>query len=198
MSIEPSTDNCYNYLINDLIKPRGLNETTSRSIEFNSSESQIPSEHLIKFKLVKQKLKYLLTKKLSYFVEQQKKATKVIEVNEKLGNRILKNLEQSGSLSTVEMDKYKLLVSESDVINNLLLKLGNKLATIENSIQIVELKHLQYTKYEAINYCSEMSPECVKEIVSYCSSLNYLWCYKFTDKIEKFKKNYYLITFNIY
>jgi len=126
----------------------------------------MPSERMIKYKLVKQKLRHLLVKKLAYLSEQQKKANKVIELNEKLGARILKNLEQSTGLSQIELDKYKLLVTESDVINNLLLKLCNKLATIENSIQIIELKHLQWTKYEVgSSYSgSEMSGESTKEL----------------------------------
>ena len=69
-------------------------------------------------------------------------------------------------LTTVELDKYKLLVSESDVINNLLLKLGNKLATIDNSVQIIELKHLQYTKYDSINYCNDLNSQYTKQLVS--------------------------------
>ncbi len=48
-------------------------------------------------------------------------------------------MEQNSHLTKMEFDKYKLLVSESDVINNLLIKLSNKLATIDNSIQIIEL-----------------------------------------------------------
>lgn len=79
--------------------------------------------------------------------------------------KILKNLEQS-KLTTVELDKYKLLVSESDVINNLLIKLGNKLATIDNSMQIIELKHLQYTKYDSINYCTHLDSQYTKQLVS--------------------------------
>ena len=58
-------------------------------------------------------------------------------------------------MSTLELDKYKLLVSESDVINNLMIKLCSKLATIENSIQIIELKHLD-----------DCSDESNKEIVA--------------------------------
>ncbi len=156
------TDNCYNYVINSLINN---NENRVSATAFEDS-TQMPSERMIKYKLVKQKLRHLLVKKLAYLSEQQKKANKVIELNEKLGARILKNLEQSTGLSQIELDKYKLLVTESDVINNLLLKLCNKLATIENSIQIIELKHLQWTKYEVgSSYSgSEMSGESTKEL----------------------------------
>ncbi len=142
-----TTDNCYNYFINSLIK---------NTSDFED-DSQIPSERGIKYKLIKQKLRHLLGKKLSYLRDQQKKTNRLIELNEKLGGRILKSLDQR--LTQIEQDKYKLLVSESDVINNLLLKLCNKLATIENSVQMIELKQLE------LNGCGGgMSGDVVKEL----------------------------------
>lgn len=45
-------------------------------------------------------------------------------------------------MSSLEMEKFKLLVNESDVIMNLLLKLCNKIAQTENSIQIMQLVDL--------------------------------------------------------
>ena len=62
----------------------------------------------------------------------------------------MKGLEQMTDMSTLELDKYKLLVSESDVINNLMIKLCSKLATIENSIDIIELKNLDHYSAESI------------------------------------------------
>ena len=64
------------------------------------------------------------------------------DLNEKTGNRILQSLEEKSKLTLLELDKYKLLVSETDVIMNLLLKLCNKLANTENLIQ---LKQIQLT-----------------------------------------------------
>ena len=131
----------------------------------SSSSNKIQSDRAIKFDLIKEKIKYLLAKKLNYFIEQQKKTSKLTELNEKLGNKILKNLEQNSQLTKLELDKYKLLVNESDVINNLLFKLSNKLGTIENSIQIVELKHLQSSKYDTFSSCCvELGAEATKEL----------------------------------
>ena len=45
-------------------------------------------------------------------------------------------MEQSSNVTSIELDKYKLLVSESDVIVNLLLKLSHKMANAENSIKL--------------------------------------------------------------
>ncbi len=45
-------------------------------------------------------------------------------------------MEQSPNVTSIELDKYKLLVSESDVIVNLLLKLSHKMANAENSIKL--------------------------------------------------------------
>ena len=155
-----ASENCYNYLINDLIS-MGNDNSGNRNMDVD----KIKSDMSIKFDLVKEKTKYLLVKKLNYFLQQQNKTSRIIELNEKLGNKILKNLEQNTSLSTIELDKYKLLVSESDVINNLLFKLSNKLATIENSIQIIELKHLQNSKYGNFDGCYvELKAEAIKEL----------------------------------
>lgn len=48
-------------------------------------------------------------------------------------------MENEAKMSSLEMEKFKLLVNESDVIMNLLLKLCNKIAQTENSIQIMQL-----------------------------------------------------------
>ena len=51
----------------------------------------------------------------------------------------MKTLELQSNVTPVELEKYKLLVNESDVINNLILKLCNKLANAENSINWINL-----------------------------------------------------------
>ena len=56
---------------------------------------------------------------------------------ETLIEKILRILEQSSNVTSIELDKYKLLVSESDVIVNLLLKLSHKMANAENSIKLI-------------------------------------------------------------
>lgn len=55
----------------------------------------------------------------------------------------MSSLEKKENITTFELDKFKLLVNESDVINNLLIKLENKLALTQNSIQVLLIKQLQ-------------------------------------------------------
>ena len=106
----------------------------------------------------------LLASKLDYFNEQLILNVTSGELNEKLGKKILGWLEakpanssssssSSGpttttattttTLSRLELDKYKLLVSETDVIAQLLLRLCSKLANTDNLIQIMQLKRMQ-------------------------------------------------------
>lgn len=49
-------------------------------------------------------------------------------------------MEDNSKASSFELEKYKLLVNESDVITNLMIKLCNKLANTENLIKIMQLK----------------------------------------------------------
>ena len=56
---------------------------------------------------------------------------------------MLNLLEKEVKVTTFELDKYKLLVNESDVMNNLLLKLDNKMANTQNSMQIMQLKQIK-------------------------------------------------------
>ena len=131
--IDQTNNNCYNHLINNLI---------SRNKELINIKTDMNQTNMNQFDLDKQNLKYFIIKKINYFVKNYNKTLKEIESNNDLGNRILKNLENLKA-TPLELDKYKLLVNESDVINNLLLKLCNKLANTENSIQIISLKQMQ-------------------------------------------------------
>jgi hypothetical protein len=54
--------------------------------------------------------------------------------------QIRQDLEEKERVTAIELDKYKLLVDESDVITNLLLKLCHKLANTENLINFMQLK----------------------------------------------------------
>lgn len=58
-------------------------------------------------------------------------------------------LEKEASATPSELDKYKLLVNESDVINNLLLKLDNKLSSMQNSMQVLQLKQFYLKNHSA-------------------------------------------------
>ncbi|CAF0761485.1 unnamed protein product [Brachionus calyciflorus] len=93
------------------------------------------------FDLLKSKLILFTLYKLQYFNDELRLVQRAIELNDKLGQKILKELETESEISTMELEKYKLLVSESDVITNLLLKLCNKIAHTENSIQLLQLAY---------------------------------------------------------
>lgn len=73
-------------------------------------------------------------------------------------------MENNSNISSLELDKYKLLVNESDVITNLLLKLCNKIANTENSIQLMQLKQMSLNmNNQTIQNSNDLSNE---EIVS--------------------------------
>jgi hypothetical protein len=77
-------------------------------------------------------------------------------------------LENEFKVERFELDKYKLLINENDVINNLLLKLCNKLANTFNSLSILKLKSScdQNDQEESIiNNGDEMNTNFKEEIV---------------------------------
>jgi len=160
-AIESTNNNdCYNHLFHDLI----------------STKETANLEQSNEFELDKNKLKSFIHKKISFYVKYLGKTLSKIEANNDLGKKILGLLEQNLNITCLELDKYKLLVSEIDVINNLLLKLCNKLANTENSIQIMQLKQMQdinqnliddfiTQKFDSIPLVS--IPESNEEIVSF-------------------------------
>ena len=84
-------------------------------------------------------LRCFVNSKLKYLDEESKRVQASIGENERVGVRILKQLEDNLNVTLLELDKYKLLVSESDVIAGLLLKLCNKMAMLENVIECMGL-----------------------------------------------------------
>lgn len=61
----------------------------------------------------------------------------------KKSKNLLSSLKKKENITKFELNKCKLLINESDVINNLLIKLDNKLALTQNSIQVMLMKQLQ-------------------------------------------------------
>jgi len=84
---------------------------------------------------------HLLNFKLNFLNSELILITNSIESNEKLGQMILSELEKKAT--SIELEKYKLLVNESDVITNLLIKLCNKLANTENLMSLMQMKQNQ-------------------------------------------------------
>lgn len=72
-------------------------------------------------------------------------------------------------MSSLEMEKFKLLVNESDVLTNLLLKLCNKIAHTENTIQIIQLVDLNSNLINEIE--SLDSKLATEEVVSFVNIL---------------------------
>jgi hypothetical protein len=97
-------------------------------------------EDQLDFGQIKQRLKRLLAKKMIFLNEQLAVNQSSNDLNETVGAGLLKALSDSANLTPVELDKYKLLVNETDVIVNLLLKLCNKLAHTENLIQLKQIQ----------------------------------------------------------
>ncbi len=151
---DPIADDLALYLDNlhESLKLQG--GSTANSPDFNLSmlyellHGQMRSEHEIslesneKFDLCKLRLKCLLYFKLEVFGQELERVGSLSDQNNQIGARVLKQLEDNLNVTMLELDKFKLLVNESGVITNLLLKLCNKLATIENVIQLTHSARL--------------------------------------------------------
>jgi hypothetical protein len=86
---------------------------------------------------VRQKVKCMLYFKLDLMGSEMERVRSAVIENEAVGTRLLKQLEDNLNVTLLELDKFKLLVSESDVITNLLLKLCNKLANLDNVMRVM-------------------------------------------------------------
>jgi hypothetical protein len=78
----------------------------------NTKENTITETILSEFELDKNKLKSFIHKKISFYVKYLGKTLSKIEANNDLGKNILGLLEQNLNITFLELDKYKLLVSE--------------------------------------------------------------------------------------
>lgn len=155
VNLDIETSDCYKQLAN-LIPCKDLFNKNDPTNQFDSDKT---------------KLKDSIRKKINYFAKQYNKTLKDIDLNNELGVKLLTQLEQDVNITSFELNKYKLLVNESDVINNLSLKLCNKLANTENSIQIIQLKQMQNINYSLMDSFNQETsstsnlPELNEEIV---------------------------------
>lgn len=135
-----------NYL-DDLAEESRLEDTDTLDYEMSDYYANLKLTATHKrndeeFQAARHELKNLIFKKVNYLLKWLTRTQERVEANNEVGARLLECLERT-SITSLELDKYKLLVNESDVITNLTLKLSNKLANTENSIQIINLKHAQ-------------------------------------------------------
>ncbi len=143
LSDDFSLNQLYDYFKKELKK-------SSEQEEENDGENVVEQVE----KDCKTRLRSLLESKLNYFNQEMNNFMLKIDENNRIGLRILKQLEDNLNVTLLELDKYKLLISESDVIMSLLLKLCNKMALLENCMQIVFMG-AQLKSENGVKKCSD-------------------------------------------
>ncbi len=152
LNSDTNIDNLVLYLDNlrESIKLQSTLNSVTNSQDFNLSllyeflHGQMRNQHEIslesneRFDQFKLKLKCLLHFKLELLGHELDRVETLADENSQIGAKVLKQLEDNLNVTLLELDKFKLLVNESGVITNLLLKLCNKMATIENVVQLMQ------------------------------------------------------------
>ncbi|UJR08538.1 hypothetical protein I4U23_012800 [Adineta vaga] len=76
-----------------------------------------------------------LTKRLKSYKENQQVINDEIEINTKLGTKLIHIIESEGEVN--EIGKFKLHINEIDTITSVLLKLSTRLAKVENDLSMI-------------------------------------------------------------